>query len=111
MAMLRAKEQKLTTLTAWILAFPLIVIALILDVLLNFSVFAVLLWDFPKMELAWVQREWLGYTLTMPKISGEWTFSQRLNRLVRNDDWRGSVARWVAASLLDPYDPSGKHIK
>jgi len=91
MAMLRAKEQNLTTLTAWILAFPLIVIALILDVLLNFTVFAVLLWDFPK-----------------PK---EWTFSQRLNRLVRNDDWRGSVARWVAASLLDPYDPSGKHIK
>lgn len=91
MAMLRAKEANLTTLTAWVFAFPLIVIALILDVFLNFTVFAVLTWDFPK--------------------KGEWTFSQRLNRLVLSDNWRGSVARWVAASLLDPYDPSGKHIK
>lgn len=24
--------------------------------------------------------------------------------------WRGRVARWVAAHLLDAFDPDGKHI-
>ena len=92
MAMLRAKEANLTTLTAWVFAFPLIVIALILDVLLNFTVFAVLTWDFPR--------------------KGEWTFSQRLARLVRDTGWRGKLSNWIAASLLDPYDHDPKgHIK
>jgi hypothetical protein len=112
MAMLRAKEANLTTLTAWVLAFPLMVVALILDVLLNFTVFAVLTWDFPQMRVIWVQRNWWKYTINAPTLSGEWTFSQRLARLIRDTGWKGKLSNWIAASLLDPYDHDPKgHIK
>lgn len=91
MAMLRAHEAGQVSVVAWILSSPIMVTALLWDCILNYTFFAVLTFDFPKWK--------------------EWTFSKRLNRLVLSDDWRGSIARWVAASLLDPYDPSGKHIK
>lgn len=91
MAMMRAYQSKSVTMFAWCLAFPIIVAAIALDVALNFTVFSLMLWGFP--------------------LRGEWTFSQRLNRLVKDDGWRGAVSRWLAANLLDPYDPSGQHIK
>jgi hypothetical protein len=92
MAIERAHKEKTVSLTAWALAIPIIIWAVVLDVLLNLFVFSILLFEFPK--------------------KGEWTFSQRLNRLVKCDNWRRPVARWVAASLLDPYSHDGKpHIK
>jgi len=91
MAMLRAHAAGTVTHFAWVLAIPIVLAAVALDVILNYTLFALLLWDFPK--------------------SGEYTFSSRLERLVRGNGWRAKVSRWVAASLLDPYDPSGRHIK
>lgn len=91
MAMLRAHEAGQVSLVAWILSAPIMVMALLWDCVLNYTIFAVLTWDFPKWK--------------------EFTFSQRLNRLVKCDNWRRPVALWVAVQLLDPYDPSGKHIK
>lgn len=91
MAMLRAHQAGGVTRFAWCLAFPFILASIVLDVALNFTVFALLTLDTPRR--------------------GEWTFSQRLNRLVHDDGWRGAVARWLADNLLDPYDPSGAHIK
>jgi len=35
----------------------------------------------------------------------EITFSQRLKRLVRMQDWRGSFARWVASTFILWIDP------
>lgn len=92
MAMMRAYQSGSVTIFAWCLAFPMILTAIILDVALNFTAFAVLMWDFPRR--------------------GEWTFSQRLNRLIKDDGWRGKIALWLADNLLDPYDPDPKgHIK
>ena len=91
MAMLRARAAGTTTTTAWVLAFPLVISAAIIDVICNYTVFALL-------------------TLDMPR-KGEITFSERLDRLVMNDGWRGSAARWLAKTLLDPYDFTGQHIK
>lgn len=51
----------------------------VVDVLLNFSSLAFWTWDFP----AW----------------GEWTFSKRLARLIHRTDWRGALARRIAAYL------------
>ena len=90
MAMLRARAAGTTTVTAWFLAFPLVVSAITLDILLNYTLFALLTWDTPR--------------------KGEVTFSQRLDRLVTDGGWRGRAARWLAKTLLDPYDPTGKHI-
>lgn len=91
MAMLRAREAGTTTVAAWLLAFPLVIVAVVLDIALNYTLLALLTWDFPQ--------------------SREITFSLRLERLAKRNDWRGTLARWLARSLLDPYDPSGKHIK
>ena len=112
MAMMRAHEAERVSMVAWVLAAPLVLIALLLDVFLNIFVFSILLMEFPKMQIKWVQRNWWKYTLTVPMLTGEWTFSQRLSRLVRCDNWRRPVALWVAVQLLDPYDPDPKgHIK
>lgn len=91
MAMVRAYDEGKVSIVAWVLAAPLVLAAIALDVFLNFTVFALMTWDFPRR--------------------GEWTFSQRLSRLVRQGGARGKVAEWLAYHLLDPFDPSGKHIK
>ena len=113
MAMLRAKEDGKTNVFAWILAAPIVLTALLLDVMLNYTLFAILTWDFPRME-------WRGFNLRVegwfPKVQfpveGEWTFSQRLSRLAKDATWKGSVARWLAEMLLDPYSHDGEpHIK
>ncbi len=37
-------------------------------------------------------------------------YAARLKRHKYDAGWRGRVARWVAAHLLDAFDPNGKHI-
>lgn len=56
-------------------------IAVPLDVFLNYTEFAMLTWDSPK------------------SVHTEGTLSLRLARLQHNADWRGSVARPVVAAL------------
>ena len=90
MAMLRARVDGTTTATAWILTFPLVISAITLDIALNYTVFALLTWDFPK--------------------KGEYTFSQRLKRLANGGGWKQAAARWLAKTLLDPYDPTSDHL-
>lgn len=65
--------------------------AVVLNVALNYTLLALLLWDWPR--------------------KGERTFSQRLERLVLDPGWRGVVAWYVARYLLDPFDPDGFHIR
>ena len=74
----------------WLIVAPFTIAAFLIDVLLNYTLFALLTWDYP--------------------LDGERTFSNRLKRLVRNSDWRGGLALWIAHHMLDPFDPSGKHI-
>jgi hypothetical protein len=73
----------------WSLLFPIVLISLIIDVVLNYTELAIL-------------------TLDMPKY-GEWTFSKRLSRLQYNEGWRGDFARYLA-KCLNTIAPSGKHI-
>jgi hypothetical protein len=73
----------------WKLLLPVVVLALILDVLLNFTELALLTLDFP--------------------MQGEWTFSKRLSRLQHAPGARGEFA-WYIARCLDSIAPSGKHI-
>ena len=74
----------------WRILLPITLVAAIGSTVLNHTLAALLLWDWPR--------------------PGEVTFSQRLNRLVINTDWRGHVARWTAKYLLDWVAPGGKHI-
>ena len=73
----------------WRLMILVTVLASIIDVIVNYTELALLTWDFPR--------------------KGEYMFSMRLERLIHNDDWRGSLARAIAVPL-DYFDPSGRHI-
>lgn len=74
----------------WRLLLPVAVAAAVLDVLLNYSLFALMTFDWPRRR--------------------ELTFSRRLNRLTTNTCWRGGAARWTAKYLLDWVAPGGQHI-
>ena len=75
----------------WNAVLPITVAALVLDVACNYTLFALLTLDWPRAK--------------------EYTFSARLRRLIHYDDWRGTLARGVAANMLDPFDPTGRHIR
>lgn len=92
MAMARAHGEKRVTKFAWALAIPVVLSAITLDIILNYTLLALLTWDFPR--------------------KGEWTFSQRLSRLNRQDGVRAKVCRWLTETLLNPYDPDPRgHVK
>lgn len=65
------------------------VVALAIDVILNYTELALMTLDFPR--------------------KGEYTFSTRLQRLQYNTCWRGGFARYLAP-VLDKIAPSGRHI-
>ena len=74
----------------WLLLYPFTFIVALLDILLNYTVLALYTWDWPRR--------------------GEITFSKRLDRLILLGDWRGVVCSYIAFHLLDPIDPTGKHV-
>lgn len=49
-------------------------------------------------------------TIVMLELPHETTVTTRLKRHKDDGNWRGRIARWVAAQLLDPFDPDGKHV-
>ena len=73
----------------WRLVLPVALAAALLDVALNYTELALLTWDYPR--------------------AGEYTFSQRLQRLQSAQGWRGSAARFVERYMLGPFDPDGFH--
>lgn len=73
----------------WLAVLPVTLLALLLDVVLNFTELALLTLDFPRR--------------------GEWTFSSRLVRLQHAEGWRGHVARYVAR-CLNAIAPGGRHV-
>lgn len=75
----------------WRLCLVAAVPALVLNVVLNYTVLALLTWDWPR--------------------KGEYTFSKRLERLVGAPGVRGLLAWYIARHLLDPFDPDGVHIR
>lgn len=73
---------------ALVLGLPIIITGYLLDVVIQFTIGSLLLLDWPR----------------------ERTLSEHLHRLATSHEgWRGRVARWVLASLLADFDPSGGH--
>jgi len=86
----RAREAARLTRTALAFALPIIALAIVIDVLVNLTLATLVFLDSPR----------------------EWTVSERLARyLVGPSVWRAEVALWVGAHLLDPFDPSGSHLR
>ena len=74
---------------AWRVFYVVWPIALVVDIVANYTELTLLTWDRP--------------------LWGEWTFSIRLKRLTTDPTWRGGLARYIA-KILDVIAPSGKHI-
>ena len=89
MSLARAKDAGQLTTTAKALGYPVLIVGYVLDCFVNFTVMTVLLLEIPQ----------------------ETTVTSRLSRYLEDGSgWRYKIAAW-AAPLLDPYDPSGKHLK
>ena len=73
----------------WHLVLPITLLALLVDIILNYTELAILTLDFPK--------------------AGEFTFSQRLARLKKEAGWRGVSGRYIAR-VLNAIAPSGFHV-
>jgi hypothetical protein len=73
----------------WRLMLPVTVLALVVDVIANYTELALLTWDWPTRN--------------------EWTFSTRCVRLQYYPGWRGAVARATQA-YTNYFDPQGDHI-
>jgi hypothetical protein len=84
----RAKHALLLHKSAVVLGTPVLIVGYLLDAFANVFVFTVLLLEMPQ----------------------ELTVTARLKRHIKEStDWRSGVASWFIP-LLDPFDPSGKHI-
>jgi hypothetical protein len=85
----RARQAGRLTGTALAFALPVLLLAVAVDVAVNLTLATVVFFDRPR----------------------EWTVSDRLSRYLPANDWRANVAMWVACHLLDPFDPSGSHLR
>lgn len=84
----RARDEGRLTKVAYVLGAPILYAGWALDIAVNCAVMTVILLELPR----------------------ELTVTARLKRHANHYAWRGSIARWFALHLLDPYDPSGRHI-
>ena len=84
----RVRRVGLLSRTARVLSVPLLIVAGALDVCINATIGTMLFGQIPR----------------------EWTLSQRLERHVARSGYRGALARWIARSLLDPFEHDGRHI-
>lgn len=85
----RAREAGRLTRAALTFALPIIALAIAIDVLINLTLATLVFFDRPR----------------------EWTVSERLSRYLPGTDWRAHVALWIGLHLLDPFDPSGSHLR
>jgi hypothetical protein len=88
MSLKRAQDAGMLHKTARVLGTPILLIGYVLDALVNIFILTLILVEIPE----------------------ELTVTSRLKRHIKNStDWRLGVACWFIP-LLDPFDPSGKHI-
>ena len=82
------ENQKKLTLAAKCFAYPLALLGVLMDVMLNLTVGTVLFLELPH----------------------EFMFTARLQRQIETGKiWRAKIAHWLCANLLDPFDSRGYH--
>lgn len=88
MGMVRAhKEGKLNSIL-WILCVPFVALSWVIDVIHNITLFTLLYLELPR----------------------ELTVTERLKRHVGEHTFRGKLSRWIAETVLNPFDYSGNHV-
>lgn len=88
MGMVRAhKEGKLNSIL-WVLCVPFVALSWVIDVIHNITLFTLLYLELPR----------------------ELTVTERLKRHVSEHTFRGKLSRWIAETVLNPFDYSGNHV-
>lgn len=84
----RARQAGLLNRTALVMGTPVLLVGYALDLIVNAALMTVLFWERPQ----------------------ELTVTRRLKRHIKTGaGWRLKLALWFVP-VLDPFDPSGKHI-
>ena len=52
---------------------------------------------------------WITGTILFLEIPREALFTSRVSRHLKSDGWRKKIATFFCETLLDPFDPTGKH--
>jgi hypothetical protein len=89
-------QKKNLTLAAKIPAYPIVIVGVLMDFLLNVTVCTALFLELPK--------EWL-ITMRLKRHLDEMS---DMNSPVT---WRQSIALWICSNLLDPFDARGFHCR
>jgi len=92
MGLYRAKLDGSLTRTAWVVGFPWIVLAILVDWVVNWTIATLLFWDLPRSRSELVTGRFQRY-------------------LTGDTGWRAKSASWVCSHLLDYLDPRGHHCK
>jgi len=96
-----------------LLSLPVLLITFALDVLLQFTVAALVFWRWP--EQVGIERrqvvKW-GRVWSVPWPVGDWFVTHRLRRYIASGPalgWRYRFAHSICFYLADPFDPTGAH--
>jgi len=89
MGVYRAYLSKRLTGITKVLAIPLVITGLMIDVIAQYTIAVVIFLDAPQ---------WKEYLVTL-----------RLMRYVKETGWRSTLALYICRNLLDVFDPSGNH--
>lgn len=87
MSLYRGYLAKTLSIESKILGYPILAIGLIVDVLMNVTLFSLIFLELPS----------------------ECLVTARLKRHINKSSWRGRLARYICHTLLSPFDPSGNH--
>lgn len=87
MALYRGYLAKTLSLESKILGYPILAIGLIVDVLMNVTLFSLIFLELPS----------------------EWLVTDRLKKHIKRWTWRGRLARRICRTILSPFDPTGDH--
>ena len=82
------------------LAYPLAIVGVVLDMLLNIVVGTILFLDLPKIQHLLLTARLQEYIDDYNKLTEPATGLRR---------WRHKAALWICKDLLDPFDPRGFH--
>lgn len=88
MAMIRAHHERKLNGLLWVLCLPFVAISWVIDVAHNVTVFTVVFCELPR----------------------ELTVTERLKRHVKQQTFRGKLARWIADTLLNSFDHTNNHV-
>ena len=87
MSLYRGHRAGTLPLASKVLGYPILAIGLIVDVIMNVTLFSLIFAELPR----------------------EWLVTTRLKRHIKHTGYRGWLSRYICHNLLSPFDPTGDH--